>query len=58
MSSTGCAADVWGYGPSYVIGAGISLLAIPALALSRRENSPADFVEIPTDEELAAIKPA
>jgi MFS family permease len=50
----GRAADAWGYGPSYLITAGISLLALPALALSRRERSPADFVEVPTDEELAA----
>lgn len=54
----GRAADVWGYGPSYLISAGISLLALPALALSRRENSPADFVEVPTDEELEALRPA
>ena len=31
----GRAADVWGYAPSYVIGAGISALALPFLALSR-----------------------
>ena len=41
----GRAADVWGYAPSYLIGAGISALALPFLALSRRENSPADTVE-------------
>jgi MFS family permease len=40
----GRAADVWGYGPSYVIGAGISALALPCLALSRRENAAADVV--------------
>jgi MFS family permease len=38
----GRAADVWGYAPSYLIGAGISVLALPCLALSRREKSPAD----------------
>jgi MFS family permease len=42
----GRAADVWGYAPSYVMGAGISLLALPALVLSRRQNAPADTVEI------------
>ena len=36
----GRAADVWGYATSYVIGAGISALALPFLALSRRENAP------------------
>jgi MFS family permease len=39
----GRAADVWGYGPSYVIGAGISALAVPFLALARRQNAPADY---------------
>jgi MFS family permease len=38
----GRAADVWGYAPSYLISAGISALALPFLALSRRENAAAD----------------
>jgi MFS family permease len=42
----GRAADVWGYAPSYLIGAGISALAIPCLALSRREDAPADTLDI------------
>jgi MFS family permease len=42
----GRAADVWGYAPSYLMGAGISVLAIPCLALSRRQNAPADTMEI------------
>jgi predicted MFS family arabinose efflux permease len=41
----GRSADVWGYGPSYLIGAGISVLALPFLALSRREDAPADRAE-------------
>ncbi|HEX2414742.1 MAG TPA: MFS transporter [Thermoleophilaceae bacterium] len=41
----GRAADVYGYAPSYLIGAGISLLALPCLALSRRQDEPADTVE-------------
>jgi MFS family permease len=41
----GRAADVWGYAPSYFLSAGISALAIPFLALSRRENAPADRVD-------------
>jgi len=41
----GRAADVWGYGPSYLITSGISLLALPALALSRRQNAPADSAQ-------------
>jgi MFS family permease len=41
----GKAADVWGYAPSYLIAAGISTLALPFLALSRRQNAPADTVQ-------------
>ena len=48
----GRAADVWGYAPSYLIGAGISALALPFLALSRRQNAPADTVEV-TDASAA-----
>jgi MFS family permease len=42
----GRAADVWGYGPSYLLGAGISALAVPCLALSRRQNAPADAAPV------------
>jgi MFS family permease len=42
----GRAADVWGYAPSYLLGAGISALAVPTLALSRRQHAPADTVEL------------
>jgi MFS family permease len=42
----GRAADAWGYAPSYLIGAGISILALPCLALSRREHAPADWGEV------------
>jgi MFS family permease len=42
----GRAADVWGYAPSYLLSAGISALAIPFLALSRRQNADADTVEV------------
>jgi hypothetical protein len=41
----GRAADVWGYAPSYLLGAGISTVAIPCLVLSRRQNAPADITE-------------
>jgi MFS family permease len=40
----GRAADAWGYAPTYLIGAAISAVAVPALALSRREDAPADSV--------------
>jgi MFS family permease len=42
----GKAADVYGYATSYVISAGISTLAIPFLALSRRQDNPADTLEV------------
>ncbi len=41
----GRVADLWGYGPSYVAGAAISAIALPALVLSRRQNAPADTVQ-------------
>ena len=44
----GRAADVWGYGPTYLLSAAISLLALPFIALSRREDAPADFRETPS----------
>jgi len=57
----GRAADVWGYAPSYLIGAGISALAVPFLALSRRENAPADTLDLselpaPSPEEVSTEK--
>jgi MFS family permease len=41
----GKAADAWGYAQSYLLSAGIAAFAIPFLALSRRENAPADSVD-------------
>ena len=38
----GRAADVWGYPASYLISAGLSALALPFVALSRRQDAPAD----------------
>ena len=38
----GRAADVWGYGPSYALSAGISALALPFIVRSRRQNQPAE----------------
>jgi MFS family permease len=42
----GKAADAYGYATSYVISAGIAVFAIPFLALSRRQDSPADTQEV------------
>jgi hypothetical protein len=47
---------VWGYAPSYLLGAGISAFAVPCLALSRRQKAPADTVDV-TDVQ-AAPEPA
>lgn len=41
----GKAADVWSYGTSFVIGAGVQVLAIPFLLLSRKQRPKADVVE-------------
>jgi MFS family permease len=38
----GRAADVWGYGTSYVVGAAIQVLAVPFLLRSRAQNAGAD----------------
>ncbi|WP_112239198.1 MFS transporter [Kribbella monticola] len=35
----GKAADVWGYGPSYLLGAGIQLLVLPFILLARNERA-------------------
>jgi MFS family permease len=52
----GRAADAWGYAPSYLMSAGISALALPFLARSRRQNAPADTLGTPTT--AAAPQPA
>jgi MFS family permease len=41
----GRVADVWGYAPSYMVGAAISTLALPFLVLSRRQDAPADTID-------------
>jgi MFS family permease len=38
----GRSADVWGYGASFVVGAGLAALALPFLVLSRRQRAAAD----------------
>ncbi|MGH2993080.1 MAG: MFS transporter [Solirubrobacterales bacterium] len=48
----GRAADVWGYAPSYLMGAGIAAVGLPFLALSRRQDASADTLE------LADVQPA
>jgi MFS family permease len=41
----GRAADVWGYGASYVLSAAISAFALPFILFSRRQNERADIAE-------------
>jgi MFS family permease len=50
----GRAADLWGYGTSYVLGAVISTLALPFILLSQRQNEPADTVEHMIEREPVA----
>lgn len=40
----GRAADAWSYPVTYVMSGGIALLALPFIALSRRQNAPADLI--------------
>jgi MFS family permease len=42
----GRTADVWGYPASYLLSAGISAVALPFLYLSRRQDSPADTLDL------------
>jgi MFS family permease len=52
----GRSADAWGYAPSYLMSAAISAIALPFIALSRRQDAPADTIDV-TDAE-AAVQPA
>jgi MFS family permease len=45
----GRAADLYGYGASYVVGAAITVLALPFVVLARLENAPSDPI---TDDQL------
>nr|WP_238356592.1 MFS transporter [Kribbella italica] len=45
----GKAADVWGYGPSYLVGAVVQLLALPFFLLAGRASS-----EVQDDEQVIA----
>ena len=50
----GKVADVWGYGLSYVVGAGIQLLALPLMLLARREGAPSDEIDVVRPERRPA----
>jgi MFS family permease len=52
----GQVADVYGYGPSYLVGAGLSAFSLPFLLLSRKENAPADtVVDVTEDIEVQPV---
>jgi MFS family permease len=57
----GRAADAWGYAGSYLLGAGISVFALPFVFLARKENVPADTAiggmpeEPPTASDSATV---
>jgi MFS family permease len=50
----GRAADAWGYAPTYLMSGAISVLALPFLVLSRRQNAAADTIEDVTAPEAQA----
>jgi MFS family permease len=54
----GRAADVWGYGSSYLASAAISALALPFLVVSRRQNAAADWPEEPAVTSVPQPAPA
>lgn len=51
----GRVADVYGYGPSYMVSAGVSALALPFIVLARRERASSDPI---TGEEPVVAAPA
>jgi MFS family permease len=53
----GRVADIWGYGTSYVVSAAIAIVAEPCLALSRRQNAPADVVQA-VEPAIGVVTPA
>jgi MFS family permease len=53
----GRAADVWGYGSSYVACAAIQICAVPFLWLSRLQNAPADSLALAEAQEDAGPGP-
>jgi MFS family permease len=50
----GRTADAFGYGPSYLVSAGIQALAIPFAILARLENAKSDPTDFASEEESAA----
>jgi MFS family permease len=53
----GRVADVNGYGASYLVAAGLQVLALPFIVLARRENAVSDPITGDADEPVAAAGP-
>jgi MFS family permease len=53
----GKVADVWGYATSYIVGAGVELLALPFILLARRERAPSDPIQAEGAAQAAVPKP-
>jgi MFS family permease len=53
----GRVADVYGYGPSYVVAAGIQLLSVPFVVLARREKASSDRITGSTDRATPTTVP-
>jgi MFS family permease len=51
----GRSADLFGYGMSYVVAAGIQALAIPFAVLARVEDASSDKTDVAPEEEAAAV---
>jgi hypothetical protein len=49
----GRTADVFGYGPSYVVAGAIQALAVPFIYLARRERASSDQTDVAPDEQAA-----
>jgi MFS family permease len=54
----GRVADVNGYGPAYLVSAGVSALALPFIVLARREHASSDPIEGDDDDTPAAVRSA
>ena len=53
----GRTADVWSYGGSYLVGAGISALALPFILLSRRQDTSADTATGMPPPQIECVSP-
>jgi MFS family permease len=54
----GRVADVNGYGPAYLVSAGVSALALPFIFLARREHASSDPIEGDDDDTPATVRSA